>query len=318
MKAFALSALVFLAAAELLTAATGVDWKLLAPLLYYQGVHLPVHRPSADPALLYELVPGYSGEFDGRRVGVNALGFRGPERAARKPAGVFRVVCLGSSNTYGATVGDADAYPALTEALLNARGGAKRYEVWNAGVSAYTVAQSAAQGELIAARYEPDLFLFQLHSTRRRPFLLGRPFGRYFDEDPSLYLENIRWLPLRGSPWDAVLLRRWRLWRALVIAANRLAPGAANNPRYDNAVEPGAGLCRLRERGVPVVLLRNPGRGTPDPCETGLPVIDLEKRLPKDYSADYLLIHPPAYVYRWYAKVIAGELSSLGALRRGS
>jgi hypothetical protein len=318
MKAFALSALIFLAAAEVLIAATGVDWNLLAPLLYYQGVDLPVHRPSENPALLYELVPGYAGDLDGRRITVNSLGFRGPERARRKPAGVLRVVCLGSSNTYGATVGDGDAYPALTEALLNARGGKTRFEVWNAGVSGYSVTQSAAAGELIAEADEPDLFIFQMHSTRRRPFLLGRPFARYFDAEPSLYLENLRLLPLGGRPLDAALLRRWRLWRALVIAANRLAPGAANNPRYDNKIAPAEGLCRLRRGRVPIVLLRNPGRGTPDACEEGLPVIDLEASLPKNYSADYLLIHPPAYVYRWYAKTIAERLSASGALRRGS
>lgn len=318
MKAWALSALVFLAAAEVLIAATGVDWRLLTPLLYYQGVDLPAHRESENAALLYELLPGYAGELGGRAVTVNSEGLRGPQRPTRKPAGVFRIVCLGSSNTYGATVGDAQTYPALTEARLNARGGKTRYEVWNAGVSAYTVAQSAAAGELLAARAEPDLFLFQMHSTRRRPFLLGRPFGRYFDADPSLYLENLRLLPFRGSRWDALLLRRWRLWRALVIAANRLAPAASNNPGYDNALTPGEGLCRLRRLGTPVVMLRNPGHGTPDRCEEGLPVIDLEARLPKNYSADYLLIHPPAYVYRWYAEAIEARLTELGALPRGS
>lgn len=318
MKAAALSVLVFLAAAELLIAATGVDWKLLAPLLYYQGVDLPVHRASDDPALHYELIPGYSGVLDGRAVRVNALGRRDPERTAAKPAGTFRIVCLGSSNTYGATVGDGETYPALTEALLGARGGKTRYEVWNAGVSAYTVAQSAAQGEAIADSSAPDLFLFQMHSTRRRPFLLGAPFSRYFDADPALYAENLRLLPFRGGALDAALMRRWRLWRALVIAANRLGGERRNNPGYDNALAPGEGLCRLRRRGVPVVMLRNPGHGTPDACEAGLPVIDLEARLPKDYSADYLLIHPPAYVYRWYAKTIVESLSASGALRRGS
>ncbi len=313
MKAYALATLVFLGAAEILIAATGVDWKLLAPLLYYQGVDLPVHRLSENSALLYGLQPGYSGEIDGRKITINTMGFRGPERAARKPKGVFRLVCLGSSNTYGATVGDAETYPALTEALL----GKKRYEVWNAGVSAYTVAQSAASGENIATDDDPDLFLFQMHSTRRRPFLLGQPFSRFFDADPSLYIENLRLLPFGGRALDATALRRWRLWRALVIAANRLS-GASNNPRYDNALAPGEGLCRLRRGRVPIVMLRNPGHGTPDACEEGLPVIDLEAHLPKNYSADYLLIHPPAYVYRWYAKTIVSSLSAFGALRRGS
>ena len=33
--------------------------------------------------------------------GINALGFRGPEIALRKPPGTCRIVCLGDSTTFG-------------------------------------------------------------------------------------------------------------------------------------------------------------------------------------------------------------------------
>jgi lysophospholipase L1-like esterase len=45
----------------------------------------------------------------------NAFGFRGPAFAFAKPAGVFRVVCLGESSTFGYHNADDETYPVLLE-----------------------------------------------------------------------------------------------------------------------------------------------------------------------------------------------------------
>lgn len=307
MKRAAFAVILFLLTSEVLIAVTGADWRLLRPLLYYQAVDIPLHEPFSDPRLLYGLKKNASAVIEGRTITTNSFGFRDRERLAAKPPGVFRIVCLGSSNTYGALVNDGETYPARLEALLNARGGRRRYEVWNAGVSAYTLGQSAASAENIARDFDPDLLLIQLHSTKRRPFLIGRPVGRYFDADPELYLENLRFLPYGG----AALLRHWRFARALVFAYNRLSKGPGNNPLYDGDGPSENALRSLVEkhgRRIPIVVLYNPGWHGEILPELGLKAVHLEKHLPSDFSADHLLIHPPAYVYRWYAEVLAREL----------
>lgn len=309
------------AAAEGFLAWSRLDARLLAPVLYYQGADRPLHRLSADAALHYELVPGSSAVFGTRRVTINALGFRGPERSARKPAGVFRIVCLGASNAYGAAVGDDETYPALLERELNGPRGT-RYEVWNAGVSAYVLAQNAAAARAIVERFSPDLLIFQTANFGRRTFLAGQPFERYFEEDPGLYAENLPYpAAIRGTRWHAALMRRWRLYRALVIAYNRLRlprsqnegawdPVLPENDRY-NAEAFAEFLRRLRGR-VPVALLLRAGVAAGERDErlesAGLPFLDLETMLPAGADPAYREIHPPARVYAWYARALAAFL----------
>jgi hypothetical protein len=94
-------------------------------------------RLSENPALLYELAPYWSGEFET----INPLGFRGSDVAREKPPGVFRVVCVGGSFTFGAAVDEQQTYPRILETKLQAevrdRGGSSRVEVLNLGVPAY-------------------------------------------------------------------------------------------------------------------------------------------------------------------------------------
>src|SRR5437762_1543338 len=85
----------------------------------------------------------------------NSLGLRGPE-IGPKPAGVRRVLALGDSFTFGHAVEAAEAWPAVLEGLLNARGG-PRYEVVNAGVGGYGTGQELLLYEELESRVQPDL-----------------------------------------------------------------------------------------------------------------------------------------------------------------
>ena len=85
----------------------------------------------------------------------NSLGLRGAE-IGPKPAGVRRVLALGDSFTFGHAVEAAEAWPAVLEGLLNARGG-PRYEVVNAGVGGYGTGQELLLYEDLESRVEPDL-----------------------------------------------------------------------------------------------------------------------------------------------------------------
>lgn len=59
--------------------------------------------------------------WNGTTFRTNALGYRGPEVDQPKPMGRFRIVVLGSSNTLGQGVDDAEAYPRRLEAWLTHR-----------------------------------------------------------------------------------------------------------------------------------------------------------------------------------------------------
>lgn len=327
-----------LALCEGATRLLGLDIRLLGPVLYYQDADAPVHRPSADAQRLYELAPGASADLPGltpgapaRRVTVNDLGMRGRPRSARKPPGVFRIICFGDSNTYGAAVDDDETYPAQLERRLNALGRG-RYEVWNAGVSAYVMRQKVAAAREALARYEPDLILIQHINNGRRAFMWERPFLRYFDLDPGLWEEELYWVPWRGGAVGRALLAHSRFYRALVIAANyypewyqreRPHPASRRERPFDddpNNRANAASLARFAEetRGrVPLALLLTPKAHRGQAIESlSLPTIDLMSRLPAGATEEYLDAHPPARVYRWYADVITADLQRLGLLAR--
>jgi len=75
-----------------------------------------------------------------------------------KPPGVYRILVLGDSVTYGVGVRPEETFPKRLEALLSPRDG-RRVEVMNAGVSGYTAYNEwqffRAQGH----RFEADLVL---------------------------------------------------------------------------------------------------------------------------------------------------------------
>ncbi|HBA59699.1 MAG TPA: hypothetical protein DCZ92_02525 [Elusimicrobia bacterium] len=308
-----------LALAEGFLAWTGVDTRLLGSLLYFQGADVEAHRVSNSVSLHYELAPGTHVVFaGGRGVTVNQLGFRDPPRSAAKPAGVKRVICLGSSNTYGALVGDGLTWPAQLEKLLNSKGPGK-FEAWDAGVSAYVIPQNLEQARRFLKDYSPDLLLFQFNNRGRRTFLLGQPFMGFFDKDPELYYENLRYC----WPRPLALLRHWRLARTLVFYANSRSL-KKKDPAYDwnkcDELAP-ADIAAFRKfyeenKGrVKMAILETPVPGNKllgafDGL--GLPVIRLAAKLPPKHDPEFDKIHPAAYVYAWYAKEIAAELPRLG------
>jgi len=89
---------------------------------------------------------------------INALGLRGPERSASKPAGTYRVVCVGGSTTFGAGIlGDENTWPARLEARLSSALPDRRIEVWNAGVPGYTTAENVIYLTLRLIDFHPDM-----------------------------------------------------------------------------------------------------------------------------------------------------------------
>ncbi len=82
--------------------------------------------------LLWRLKPNVDVRWNGRSFRTNSLGYRTPEIPLEKPAGVYRILVFGSSNTMGHGVGNRAPYPRLLERWLNGRVGERtRVQVVN-------------------------------------------------------------------------------------------------------------------------------------------------------------------------------------------
>lgn len=86
----------------------------------------------------------------------NRAGFRGREIAVPKPAGRYRIVCLGGSTTYGDSVGDDETYPVRLEEALRGARPELDIEVVNAGVPSYTTAESLANLAFLCLDWSPN------------------------------------------------------------------------------------------------------------------------------------------------------------------
>lgn len=93
-------------------------------------------RPSIWKELWVSFRPG-AHQDDAYDIAINSHGFRDREVAVPKPAGLFRIVCVGGSTTAEGPRNEL-TYPKFLERFLRERYGADRIEVINGGVFAST------------------------------------------------------------------------------------------------------------------------------------------------------------------------------------
>jgi len=120
-------------------------------------------RIETHPYLAYANKPNYRKQPDAespQQIAHNALGFRGPELTWEKPDGVFRVLCLGGSSTYGfGPSSDATTWPARLQDYLGEAFPERRFEVINGGCQGYSTFESLINLELRGTDLRPDLVL---------------------------------------------------------------------------------------------------------------------------------------------------------------
>jgi lysophospholipase L1-like esterase len=140
--------------------------------------------------LRWAMKPDLDIRWNGAVFRTNHLGLRSPEVAPEKPAGTFRVVILGSSNTLGYGVGDDEMYPRLLEGWLREQVGAShRVEVVNLAVSGDSPSRRLWRLRQEAGRFRPDWILCDV--SLFDPFL----------EDRHIHAALQRGLPI---PFDFV------------------------------------------------------------------------------------------------------------------
>jgi hypothetical protein len=319
--ALVLGVAIALLAAEVIVRALDVDWALVEANVYYQMVDLDSHVPSEDPILLYELKPGskhsYQGLYGPYEVGVNSLGVRGPDYSRGKPPGVFRILCLGGSNVYGAMLDNPDTWPARLESQLN-RLGATRFEVFNLGLCAYAGLQMVHYGVSATRKFDPDLIIFALSNTDFRAFLHGKPVPPHFERNPELWLDfypsqTLRLLP--GS--DAVKVNLLSYWRSLRFALSATSTFIQKKRPWISVDHESKNVRVVREflsnppGGIPVAVFISPHfdpsyhREYTDGIDVPLFALSAD-----GFSFEYNDIHPPALVADWYAQNLVTWLQS--------
>ena len=103
-------------------------------------------------------------------LGINSMGMRGPDLQLEKRPGVYRIICLGDSVTFGFKIPEADSYPRQLERFLNERLPASdpqidAVEVINAGVVGYSSLQGMRYLEGELSELQPDMVLVNFGSN---------------------------------------------------------------------------------------------------------------------------------------------------------
>jgi hypothetical protein len=110
--------------------------------------------------LRWEMKPNLNIRWNGTVFKTNSLGFRTPEVRPEKPAGTFRVLVFGSSNTMGYGVNNDDMYTRHLERFLDAwMGPTRRVEVVNLAVAGDSPTRRLARMKKEAERWSADWLL---------------------------------------------------------------------------------------------------------------------------------------------------------------
>ena len=105
-----------------------------------------------------QLQPG--AQLDGAwyQIGINSLGFRGPEVQEPRPRNAFRVWCVGGSTTFDIYAPDnAHTWPALLQERLQEGLPDRSVEVINTGIPGEVMSGSVKDFQDLAGQLKPDL-----------------------------------------------------------------------------------------------------------------------------------------------------------------
>ncbi len=231
--------------------------------LYY-GFHRWVGRVGISPwstfqGGYYKFPPKYvlhGAEGQGTETAsINSQGFRGPEFEPAKPEGVFRVVCLGESSTFGYHNVDTETYPFLLQKSFDREG--LRVQVINAGFPYYNSGSIVALFNAEILQYQPDLItLYAGYNDTSWPIQVGL-LGRAVLWTQS---HSITYLVMRNAVSGSAFRMEQR-------ALERLIPQKMRDDELRRDSELVAARYRrnvlsiieaARQRGIGVVLIKQP------------------------------------------------------------
>lgn len=296
----------------------------------FEGVEMGEYVPGARFRIVYPSDPrGYFDGDGGVPARINRLGLRGAEVSAEKPPGVFRVLGIGDSFTFGVGVRDEDTWLERLGPLLAGLKGGRRFEVLNAGVGGYGTADQVRYLEGRWLELDPDLVLvgFYLNDAYSESTFNAYLAGR------QLLLQEPAGLARRSRALDLLVsrFRAWRLRRGIDAFYRQHyfsdAAGFLGDPRNEaadwrgarRALERGLEITRARGAGMALVIFPDLHRldgGYPfedihrfvrEQCDTlGLPVLDLLDAF-RGMEAEKLWVHPADHHPNEVAHRLAAE-----------
>ena len=187
----------------------------------------------------------------------NVFGFRSRHESVSRKSGVFRVLALGDSFTWGDAVAQSDSlWPALLEAEVQNQLPGRDVEVINMGQRGSTTANEAELLRRVGWQFQPDLVLIQWFLND------ALPSGPNFQHRRGAWL--VPSYPLLASPLRTGAIRQSALFFLLQQQYDRLrAPARPYSRLYrEGAIgweETKAAWAEIadsaRARGVPVVVI---------------------------------------------------------------
>jgi len=209
----------------------------------------------ASEALLR--VPGLFGAAQG-----DVADFRVGARRARvvsEAAGErHRVVCLGDSVTFGAGVGEEEAYPSQL-ALALERVAPGRFEVLNFGVTALDSAMARERLDVLLRRLAPDTVVLWVGSNDSDIAIELGGEGRIEAQLGALAARSRLATLLLGELQDRRIERAWEFASERPVGAAPLPPRAATEARarIEHNLDEMARLAR--DAGADLMLVKYPG-----------------------------------------------------------
>jgi hypothetical protein len=160
-------------------------------LRLYGFGHPILYRP--DPQAMYYPAPNQQVGRYGGRIAINRFGMRGPDYAAAKAPGTFRLLMIGDSTLYGGSyVDQPKLYSRLLEDRLRRAAGGRPVEVMAIGVNAWGPFHELGYLKRFGT-FDADLVMVNLPILdiyRPQYGLSEVPFFR-FDQPPRLALEEM-------------------------------------------------------------------------------------------------------------------------------
>jgi len=259
----------------------------------------------------------------------NSFGLRDVECSLTPPEGVFRILALGDSMTFGQGVADDESYAHQLQAMLDEDATGDTYQVINAGKPGANTASELRWLEEQGLKFAPNLVIVQF-------YLNDVSVDHSKKRTQSLYKTVMR-IPEKSY---ALFFLRYRLWSLgesvrSVDFLGRLAQVIIDNERgWQECAQALDAFGRLsRDLGLPIVIVLFPHPGerrevikvahqvVADRCrEAGLHVIDLVDAFldvaPADQVVGKIDHHPSARVHGIAASEILESLRRLDLLPR--
>ena len=305
MKKRFIFALILLA---LLLGATEFLCHLLLPTYYPESV-VPQHLGRFDPQFGWSLKPNPQGTSSrtGREVHyqINSLGIRGPETQHQKPDGVFRILLLGDSRTFGYGVPIERYFGTLLEGYF------QDVEVINLGISGFGIDQELLFYQERGRPFNPDVVISYVAHYKAHRHMHGQ---RWEKDKPFFELENGQ-LVLKNSPTPSqtaesqsnpiLQLNRWlqrnsRAYGTVSFALHVFTTGSKMRPDDEQQVndkrdaEDPEFVAAMNELGFAIIqetqkqvtadgsvyIVATPMPELLEPCQAnGIPTLDLRKSM---------------------------------------